>query len=151
MSSAPLWGEDLEWAPSEDLEVVIGENEGDERYVLNSVHQGARRLPDGRIAILDGGSSRVRINSPTRTHLGGLGGAGNGPSEFRTPHYLHLIGDTLVYEYSPASLTRFAVEEGFLRTGDVLAVPCLGRWHLIPSLGNLVSLSGFPETPRGNT
>ena len=118
-STDPLWGDGEGWVLSPEPEVVIGEVEGDERYILDQV-AGARRLSDGRIAVLDVGSRRVRLYDPDGNHLFDLGGDGDGPSEFRTPQFLGLVSDTLVvYEYFPASLTWFAPDGGFLRTSTV--------------------------------
>jgi hypothetical protein len=99
--------------------MIIGTVEGDERYLLDGA-AGARRLSDGRIAVLDVSSRRVRIYDRTGKHLMDLGGDGDGPSEFRTPQFLALVSDTLVvYEYYPGSLTWFSPDGEFLRTYNV--------------------------------
>jgi hypothetical protein len=120
-STEPLWSAEEGWTVSPEPTVVIGQLEGDERYLLDQV-AGARRLPDGRIAVLDVGSRRVRIYDSTGMHLADLGGDGDGPSEFRQPQFLDLIGDTLVvFEFFPASITWFSQEGEFIRTNEVLA------------------------------
>lgn len=119
-STEPLWSTEGGWTISPEPLVVIGQLEGDESYLLDRV-AGARRLPDGRIAILDVGSRRVRIYDSAGKHLGDLGGDGDGPSEFRQPQFLDLIGDTLVvFEFLPASVTWFSSEGDFIRTNEVL-------------------------------
>ena len=118
-SSQPLWESGDGWTLSAEPEVVIGKMEGDERYLLDRV-AGARRLSDGRIAILDVGSHRVRVYDPAGEHMMDLGDEGDGPSEFRNPQFLGLVSDTLVvYEYFPGSLTWFSPDGRFLRTSNV--------------------------------
>lgn len=119
-STEPLWSAEEGWTVSPEPLVVIGELEGNETDLLDRV-AGARRLPDGRIAILDVGSSRVRIYDPAGEHLFDLGGDGDGPSEFRQPQFFDLVGDTLVvFEYFPASVTWFSSDGEFMRTNEVL-------------------------------
>jgi len=117
-SAAPLWAEGEGWILADEPELVIGTREGDERYLLADV-RGARRLSDGSIAVLDAGSNRVRVYSAGGQHRFDLGGAGDGPSEFRTPQFMDVIGDTIVvYEYFPGSLTWFSADGEFLRTAE---------------------------------
>lgn len=118
-STGPIRADGEGWALSPEPEVVIGTVEGDEKYILDGV-AGARRLSDGRIAVLDVGSRRVRVYDRTGEHLMDMGGEGDGPSEFRTPQFLGLVSDTLVvYEYFPGSLTWFSADGEFLRTNNV--------------------------------
>jgi len=118
-SSAPGWVEGEEWIVPAEPEVVIGETEGDERYLLDNVH-GVRRFRDGRIAILDRGSSSIRVYGPEGRHLFDAGGPGEGPTEFSRPQHLELLGDTMVvYEYSPPTLTWFDSEGRFLGSARV--------------------------------
>lgn len=122
-SHAPLWDIGSGWTISPDPEVVIGEVAGDERYLLSEVH-GARRFSDGRIAILDRGSARVRVYNPDGQHLFDVGGSGDGPSEFSSAHYLDLVHDSIVvYEFAPGSLTWFTPEGEFVRTASTPSAP----------------------------
>ncbi|MFG1691355.1 hypothetical protein ACGF5M_04295 [Gemmatimonadota bacterium] len=115
-SARPLWGKGEGWTLTPEPEVVIGLMEGDESYLLNEV-RGVRRLSDGRIAVLDAGSHRVRVYARTGAHLVDLGGEGDGPSEFRTPQFLGLVSDTLfVYEAIGGALTWFTPDGQLLRT-----------------------------------
>ncbi len=117
-SKRPLWEKGEAWTIAREPEVVIGLREGDERYLLNEVG-GVRRLSDGRIAILDRGSYRVRVYDRTGIHLMDLGGEGDGPSEFRTPQFLGLVSDTLfVYEVIGGALTWFSPDGQLLRTSN---------------------------------
>jgi hypothetical protein len=122
-SNAPLWNAEQGWTISHEPEVVIGEIDGDERYLLSQVH-GARRLSDGRIAVLDRGSARVRVYDPEGQHLFDVGGRGDGPSEFSSAHYVGLVNDSIVvYEYAPGSLTWFTPEGDFVRTAATPTAP----------------------------
>ena len=122
-SAAPIWADGEGWTIAAEPEVVIGEAEGDERYLLDGVH-GARRFPDGRIALLDRGSSRVRVYTAEGRHLFDVGGPGDGPAEFSNAQYLDLVGDTIVvYEYAPATLTWFDDGGEFVRTAPLPSLP----------------------------
>jgi len=117
-SFRPVWrgGEGWKVAPEPDLS--IGLMDGDERYLLNDV-RGVRRMSDGRIAVLDHGSFRVRVYDRTGEHLMDLGGEGDGPSEFRTPQFMGVTSDTLfVYEALGGPLTWFAPDGEFLRVSQ---------------------------------
>ncbi len=119
-SAHPLWESGEGWTLSREPEVVIGQAEGDERYLLSGV-TGVRRLSDGRIAVLDAGSYRVRVYDSSGRHLMDLGGEGDGPSEFRWPQFLGVVADSLfVYEYAAGDLTWFSPDGQFLRTSRVL-------------------------------
>jgi len=122
-STRPLWERGEGWTLSREPEVVIGLVEGDEKYLLNGV-TGVRRLSDGRIAVLDAGSYRVRVYDSNGRHLMDLGGEGDGPSEFRWPQFLGVVSDTLfVYEYVGGDLTWFSPDGQLLRTSSVFRGP----------------------------
>lgn len=132
-SRRPLWESGERWTLSPEPEVVIGVAEGDERYLLSGV-VGVRRLPDGRIAILDGGSRRVRVYDSAGRHRMDLGGDGDGPSEFRSPQFLGRISDTLfVYEVLGGRVKLFSPDGDLVRTFDFLGA----------GDGEMASLHGF--------
>jgi len=115
-SSLPLWSEGEEWTIPPEPEVTIGEADGEEGYILDEVMD-VKRFGDGRIAVLDGGSSRVRVYDPAGLHLFDVGGPGEGPSELSRAHFLALRRDTIVvYEYMPPTLTWFDDDGNFLRS-----------------------------------
>jgi len=117
-STHPLWESEEGWTLSREPEVVIGLVEGDEKYLLSQV-AGVRRLSDGRIAVLDAGSYRVRVYDSSGRHLMDLGGEGDGPSEFRFPQFLGQVSDTLfVYEHVGGDLTWFSPDGQFLRASN---------------------------------
>lgn len=77
--SAPL----DEWNVSVTPALVIGESDAPEGHELFGVI-GAISLSDGRIAVVDAGSSEIRYFSSEGAYLGAVGGVGDGPSEFRS-------------------------------------------------------------------
>lgn len=141
-SIRPLWKDREGWKVPPDPELSIGLTDGDERYLLNDV-RGVRRMSDGRIAVLDRGSFRMRIYDRTGAHLMDLGGEGDGPSEFRTPQFMGLISDTLfVYEAIGGTLTWFAPEGEFLRASQGFSQADRGR-GTFAMLGNIGERVGF--------
>jgi len=111
---APEWEAGEAWRIAPEPDVVIGEVGGDESYVLSQVYS-ARRFSDGRIAVLDGGSGRVRIYDSGGVHIRDFGGTGDGPAEFRFPQKLRLLGDTVVvFEGSPPTVVRFRSDGTFI-------------------------------------
>lgn len=73
----------------------IGVLEGAAAYQLFQVSD-VKRLSDGAVAVANGGSRDVRIYEPDGTHRVTVGGAGEGPSEFRYPRALTILpGDTI--------------------------------------------------------
>lgn len=114
-SRLPLWSEGEGWTIAPEPEVVIGQADGEDRYILDDVRD-VKRFADGRIAILDGGSSQVRVYDPSGRHLFDAGGPGEGPSELSRAQYMDLPHDTIVvYEYMPATLTWFDGKGAFIR------------------------------------
>lgn len=56
----------------------------------------ARRLPDGRLAVVNGGSAQILVYDERGLHVGTWGREGEGPGEFRNPFRLSLWpGDSL--------------------------------------------------------
>jgi len=80
-NARPVTGSRLDWRVGEAPAVSIGSLEGDEGDMLFLVLD-ATRLPDGRIALANAGSSELRIFSADGVHLATWGGVGEGPGEF---------------------------------------------------------------------
>ena len=83
-NEAPAPGSRLGWQVGPPPPFSIGIREGDERYQLFVVEDAAR-LPDGRIAVANAGTSEVRFYAGDGTYLESWGGVGEGPGEF--PQY----------------------------------------------------------------
>lgn len=121
-SVEPAWAPDEGWTIAPEPELVIGDRD-DPSHALDRV-QGVARLDDGRIAVLDGGSSTVRLYDTDGSHLVDIGGPGDGPAEFAGAQHVAAIGgEVVVYErLQPATLTRFAPDGTHLGT-ERLAAP----------------------------
>ncbi|MEQ9401587.1 MAG: hypothetical protein RJQ04_20645 [Longimicrobiales bacterium] len=72
----------LEWRIGTRPELSIGVASGRTAHQLFGVRD-ATVLPDGRIAIANGGTGEIRVFDATGAHLTSMGGAGEGPGEFR--------------------------------------------------------------------
>jgi len=96
--------------------LVLGAIEGEDPYLFHQIRDAAR-LSDGSVAVVDGGSREVRVFSGTGEHLRSMGGAGEGPGEFRGPWLLWVLpGDTLwASDYMPWRFNVFSPLGGFSR------------------------------------
>jgi hypothetical protein len=72
------------WTVGPSPVVEIGVLDGPEEYQLFRVRD-ARKLADGRIAVLNAGSQEVRTYGADGTYLATWGGRGEGPGEFLNP------------------------------------------------------------------
>lgn len=94
-NSAPAWGEGEAWSLSQEPVLEIGVLEGEVPYMFSGI-RGVRRLADGSIALLDGGSFEIRIFNADGRHVRSMGRQGEGPGEFQFPAGLETIGDSIV-------------------------------------------------------
>jgi hypothetical protein len=125
VSDAPAWREGEAWILDSVPSVRIGGSEQAEpAYDLLRVGD-AIRLSDGAIALINGGTSDVRIYGADGRHRRTIGRAGDGPGEFRAMEVLDRSpGDTLfVYDYLQRRLTAIApdgtvLEARALRAGS---------------------------------
>ena len=97
--------------------VTIGTDEGDEKYQLYRVF-GARRLSDGRIALVNQGSQQLRFYDQQGRFVSQTGRAGEGPGEFRDAFHLWVLpGDTVwVGDYRPWRFLVFGPDGQWVRT-----------------------------------
>lgn len=117
-SARPAWEGGGAWSVSERPTPEIGTALGDEAYALYSA-RAAVRLPDGRIAVANGGTLQVRVYDADGRHLQDIGGPGDGPGEFRSLRSgLWLaLGDSIVtYDFRLSRLTLFDLEGRLGRT-----------------------------------
>jgi hypothetical protein len=104
---APLWAEGEGWRVSAEPVLEIGMIDGPEAYQLDRV-TGAIRLPDGGIALANGGSREVRFYDAAGRFVRSVGRDGEGPGEYRIPVGVWPFGkDSLVV--SDPSLRRATV------------------------------------------
>lgn len=109
MSLRPVWETGGAWSVSERPTLEIGAALGDEAYELYAV-RAAVRLPDGRIAVANGGTLQVRVYDANGRHLQDIGGPGDGPGEFRSLRsglWLALGDSIVVYDGRLSRITVF--------------------------------------------
>lgn len=97
--------------------VSIGRARGEDAYQLYRVF-GARRLSDGRIAVVNQGSQELRLYDADGRFLRASGREGEGPGEFRDAFQLWIRpGDTIVVgDYRPWRYHVFAPDGEWVRT-----------------------------------
>ena len=78
----PPEGSRLGWTIGPEPTVSIGVLEGEEPYMLNRVSD-ATRLSDGRIVVVNSGTSEMRVFDPSGAYVATWAGRGEGPGEFR--------------------------------------------------------------------
>jgi hypothetical protein len=81
------------WRLTGEPDLVIGEVEGDEAYLLHQVGD-VVRLDDGRILLVNN-SVELRMYEADGTHAWSFGGRGDGPGEFRAISGVVVERDTL--------------------------------------------------------
>jgi hypothetical protein len=108
------------WIVDPEPSVEIGVVEGDPPYQLFTVTDAAR-LSDGSIVVVNAGTRELRIYDPNGTFTRALGGAGDGPGEFRyIGNVVVLSGDTI--------LTRDSRKQAwFLPSGDLIREQTIDR------------------------
>lgn len=108
------------WTVGPDPHLAIGSFEGDSLYQLFRV-QGAARLEDGRLVVVNAGSGEVRVYGEGGDFLMSHGRKGEGPGEFEAPALAGVVGpDTLVIvdtQLRRISLVQAGV--GFLRSARI--------------------------------
>ena len=99
----------VEWVIGAEPAVEIGTVDGQEEYQLFRVRD-ATRLPDGRLAVLNGGSYEIRVYDGDGNHQASWGGEGGGPGEFLAPWtMLRWPGDSVaVWDGRARRITVFA-------------------------------------------
>jgi hypothetical protein len=110
------WEEGEEWRLDTVPAVTIGgDEEGEAVYDLLQVSD-AVRLGSGSIALINNGTSQIRIYDAAGKHLRTVGRAGDGPGEFRAMETLdRSAGDTLyTYDYMLRRLSSIAPDGRFL-------------------------------------
>jgi len=88
----------------------IGLVDGDDEYLFGAI-ESVLRLADGRVAVSDGGTSRVSFYDSEGRFTGSFGGEGDGPGEFRILSHL--------YPHGTDSLRALDGRTGLVSTFDV--------------------------------
>lgn len=105
------------WSIAAQPQLTIGGLDAPESQQLFEI-AGARRLPDGRIAVADGGSAEIRIYDAAGTLLTVHGRRGEGPGEFMQPRLAGVTaGDSLVvYDGNLRRVSILLPDSGFVRS-----------------------------------
>jgi len=123
-SATPLWGPGEAWRVTGPI-TSIGTIDGPRESQLHRV-RGVARLEDGRVVVANGGSSEIRLYTPTGRWIRSFGGEGDGPGEFRHIRGLQLLPpDTLLaFDDRGPRITLFTVDGARI---DSRRLPSLGN------------------------
>lgn len=121
-SDEPAWTAEDAWYLAEAPRLQLGTVEGEPEYEFDRI-MGAVTLSDGRIAVADMGSSEVRLFDETGQHVMSVGGAGEGPGEFRQITNLYRLPEDLLAVEDRRSRWQFFGPDGTYReavsTGEI--------------------------------
>ncbi len=106
----------------------IGVEAGEEVYQLHRVFD-ARRLPDGRIAVGNSGSSEIRVFDADGKYQMSVGRAGEGPGEFGpfASIYFYAAGDSLIVPDDGFRVHVYGPGVEYLETRRFTLMPEVGR------------------------
>lgn len=114
-SSAPTWADEERWTIDPEPAVEIGMLDGPPEYQLDRVGT-ARRLPDGRIAVANGGAE-IRFYNGEGVYLRTIGRHGDGPGEFQTLSQLFATPDSIfAYDGRARRISVFDASGRFVRS-----------------------------------
>ncbi len=115
-SAAPAWGPGEEWRLADSPRVEIGVTDGDPAYLFDRI-AAARRLPDGRFLVLDGGSRELRFYDADGGWLQSTGGPGGGPGEFESLDGVVPTGHSLwVFDRGLGRMTVLELDGAYARS-----------------------------------
>jgi hypothetical protein len=150
------------WTVSTEPELTLGTEDGDGTETFSGIAYAAR-LADGRVLVLDGGSSEIRIFDSHGHFLVRRGGRGQGPGEFREFSQVTLQeGERLVvYDRFAGRVTTWQINGGDVETGPLRSLTNSGRpdWRFVGVAGNdryviaqaPESLDEVMQLPSGDT
>jgi len=97
--------------------LILGSIDGPDYLVFYEVED-AKRLPDGRIAVLNRGSDEVRMFSGDGRFLVSLGSPGGGPGEFEDPIEIEVLGadSIVVWDWAARRISVFEADSTFFRS-----------------------------------
>jgi hypothetical protein len=158
-NSTMQWGEAEEWQVSEAPMVTLGSVNGDTSHTLWGVVT-ARRLQDGRIAVLSSGSKQVLLFDRNSDRVRTIGREGRGPGEFSGPVHLEVRqGTVTVWDEGYGPVTTFdtvgkVIDRRQIDLGRL--VQALGPGHLSESSlplidGSLIARSIRPAEGERRT
>ena len=97
--------------------LTLGSINGPDHLLFYQVED-AKRLRDGRIAVLNRGSQEVRMFSGDGRFLVSFGGPGGGPGEFSDPIELEILGNDsiVVWDWAAQRISVFDADSTFSRS-----------------------------------
>ncbi len=149
VENAPIpEGSRVPWTIGTAPELSIGLGEAEDAYHLFNVRD-AVVLEGGRIAIANGGTGEIRTFGPDGAHVVSLGGAGEGPGEFRRLESIApWAGDSILgWDGRQQRISVFAASGGHGRTFRVQQFnDSFGPEFLGVTLdGSFFVRAGFPQ------
>ena len=142
----PLWGDASGWSIEPDPLVDLslsGSGTSHEFFRVRDVKQ----RPDGSVVVADRGSQEVRLYSSSGEFPGSVGGAGDGPGEFRNLWKLEPAAEDILALDQRGRITVFAPDLRPTNTFDVAA-----RAFDLHDLGDgtvVVEVFSYTETAPG--
>ncbi len=110
------WPAGAGWELAASPAVEIGGSTGADADHLFRIRDAAR-LPDGRIVVLNAGSSELRIYDAGGSHLRSVGSEGEGPGEFRQLARMDVSGDTIhAFDLSSRRVSVFLPDGTLVRS-----------------------------------
>ena len=132
---------DSGWSVSSVPRLEVGSLDGPDATRLFRVAD-AVRLPEGGIAVADGGSQEIRVFAASGRHVASFGGQGAGPGEFQMVTTLALTPNETLVAYDRQ---RFRVSE-FSKDGTLVGTTEVGAQA---TSGEPVLPTGLVPTRRG--
>jgi hypothetical protein len=109
---------------------------------------GAVRLPNGEIAVADGGSLQIRFFGADGTYRRAFGRQGAGPGEFQVMSRPMAFGDTIAIHDGRNSRLTFVLGDSLLQTRLVRALNSMDRYSIYDRLDDGRWLAGTSVSPR---
>lgn len=157
-SGTPGWQNSEGWIVEPEPIVTIGAVDEPTSYVLHRVTD-ATRLKDGTIAVVNNGSSEVRVFSEQGEYLRAIGQAGDGPGELRSPYQVQSwSGDSIAIFETGFRINWFEADGTFLGRQSI-ASPVPMEFgspsiavdvRLLPDLGVLAKLRQLANQQRAD-
>ena len=142
----PLWGDAGGWSIEPDPLVDLSLSGSGTSHEFFRVRD-FRQRPDGSLVVADRGSQEVRLYSSSGEFQGSVGGAGDGPGEFRNLWQVEPAAEDILVLDQRGRITVFAPDLGPTRTFDVAARAF--DLHDLSDGTVVVEVFSYTETPPG--
>ena len=120
-SGAPRWTPDEVWSVAPEPLLTLGAVDGAPEVAFLRI-TGVHRIPDGGLAVVDGGSSQIRFFEADGRFRASMGRRGEGPGEFTGGLLSELHGDSLwLFDQALNRLTVLDTRTRSFRTASLEA------------------------------